>query len=330
MSFKKAAYDWGYSSLKPMTEYIKDNPEDYLMPAVIGAGYDLSFTMGSKKTIDSIQVKFDGKHFFAGKLAQEQSRLFYNSIKQDRFDDVAFDALVKASLGLTLPDDCDVRIVTGLPPKFYATHKNLLVDALKKTHKFNFNGEDREINVTHVNVLPQLVGTALDLLYDDAGKKTNLDLHGKSFGIIDPGFGTTDIAVFSKGEYKDDMKDSTRNNMSEVYRLVNEELHKQYRIEANDFQLESIVRTGVLSVKGKKYNVAELVSWAKDNVAMAIVNHLNTVWIKQWEIDVVYLTAGGGIALHPYMRKYMPDLQLVPDAQFSNVRGYYKKAIRTW
>lgn len=324
MSYKIAGIDWGYSYTK-----IYMDGKTYIFPSVIGLGCEISFQMNRRQAIDNISVITD-QYYFIGNLALEQSKIFFHSLRQDRFDDPATDALIKAALGLIMKEDGELRIVTGLPPKFYATHKDKLVKALKKTHTFIYNGNFRTIHVTHVQVVPQLVGTMLDLVYDD-----NLNIKDETFaketiGVIDPGFGTTDLGVFAKLHYKEEMKDSIRYNMNEVVTLVRHTLYNQYGVELDDsLSTDRIVRSGILPYGEKNIDVSPIVEWAKKTVAHAIVNHVQNVWINKWAIHRIVLTGGGGEALYPFISPLL-DVVKPDDAQFANVRGYYKKAMKAW
>jgi plasmid segregation protein ParM len=325
VTYTIAGIDWGYSYVKAICY-----DEEIVFPSVIGAGFDISFQMSNRQNrINNMVVQTDRKYFL-GELARNQSSIFYNSLRQDRYDDESTDALIKGTLGLLMPKDGEIRIVTGLPPKFYATHKQSLIQTLQKTHCFKFNGTDRTVDVSKVIVLPQLVGTALDLLYDDHGAKKNTPLWNMTFGIIDPGFGTTDLGVFVKGMYKDDMKDSIRYNMGEVCKLVSQELYNNYNIEVNDIsKIDDIVRTGKVIVEGKSFDVRHVVDWAKKTIAMAVTNHVKSMWLRQWAIDKIFLTGGGGESLYPFIKEGI-NAEKPDDSQMANARGYYKKARREW
>jgi len=246
--------------------------------------------MHRRQSIDNINVVTD-QHYFIGNLALEQSKIFFHSLRQDRFDDPATDALIKATLGFIMNGDGELRIVTGLPPKFYVSHKNKLVKALKKPHTFIYNGELRIIHVTHVQVVPQLVGTMLDLVYDDDLNIKDETFARETIGVIDPGFGTTDLGVFAKLHYKEEMKDSIRYNMNEVVTLVRQTLYNQYGVERDDsLSTDMIVRSGILPYEGKNIDINPIVDWAKKTVAHAIANHVQNVWINKWAIHRIVLT----------------------------------------
>ena len=90
-----------------------------------------------------------------------------------------------------------------------------------------------------------------------------------------------------------------------------------------------IVRSGILPYEGKNIDISPIVGWAKKTVAHAIANHVQNVWINKWAIHRIVLTGGGGEALYPFFSPLI-DVVKPDDAQFANVRGYYKKAMKAW
>jgi len=317
------AIDWGYSYTKQI-----GNGDRRIFPSVVGNGYDKSFSLGGKTQIEELEIKTD-KHYFIGDNAKRNSKLFYNGVQQNRFSDESFKALMSTSLGLMCPMNDKLKLVTGLPPKFYSSNKKELKETLLGEHRFELNGIERVVVIDKVQVLPQLVGTAIDLMYDKFGQVNRSGLGDKTFGIIDPGFGTTDYAIISKGEYRDDLKDSTRYNINELYRIIGSEIFKQHGVEVNPMMIEEIVNTGVLEINGMMVEVTRILEQSKDTIAMAIANHADSIWLQKWNIHKIFLTGGGGEMLEPYIRKYI-NVEKVDDAQWSNVRGYHKKAIRAW
>lgn len=320
-----AAIDWGYSYTK-----IATGDRVYLIPSMVSSGYPLGFDFGKKEDVDSMEVMTPEGHFFIGELANTQGRIFHHSIRQDRYKGVGFDALIKASLALSFPEDGEVNVVTGLPPKFYGSHKPILESLLKQEHTFQFRGKERHLTVKSVKILPQLVGTMIDLLYEEDGTKKDTDRQGKTIGIIDPGFGTTDLGVVSKGTYKNDMVDSIRYNMHEVGTHVKHLLYNQLNIELDDpLKLDRIVREGTVHMNGESLNIRHMTDWSKKTVALAIANHVSSAWLRTWEIDHIYVTGGGGELLYPFLKEELP-VSLVPSPQLANVRGYLKTARREW
>jgi plasmid segregation protein ParM len=319
------AFDWGYSYGK-----MKGGSRPAKIPAVISTGFMLGYNENLNPSAKNIDVRTEHGHYFIGKLAQDEGRIFHNSIRQDRYDDPAFDAFVKGTLGHVFKEDGKVSLVTGLPPKFYASHKPLLENALKRTHTFQLRGVTREITVSRLTILPQLVGTALDLLYTDEGKKADTDLHRLKMGILDPGFGTTDLAIFDKGQYLNKSVDSFRYTMAEVAKQVGDLLYNEYQLEIDDvLRVDEIVRSGHVSIEGNTYDVSHITDWAKKSIALAVANKVKSSWVQGWEVDKLFITGGGGKELYPWLKEVI-NCELVDSPQFANVNGYFKKARRDW
>lgn len=324
MSYTILAADWGYSYTKTCTNGVKR-----VFPSTVGAGFDISFSLKSRTKEESMTLITPSGTYFVGELAVEQSSLFLNSIAENRLDD-ATDALIKATLGLCIPTDGDVRLVTGLPPKYYASTKEDWLRFLRRRHQFTLNGKTRDITITHVTILPQLVGTMIDLTYNGKGTLIDNDYSSGVIGVIDPGFGTTDFGLFNKMKYKEEYKDSIRHNMQEVCKNVANMLYNQYGYVNDElFRMNDIVQTGNVTIHSRIENVAHIVDWTRKTVALSLVKHAQDLWLSRFKVDRIVLTGGGGESLYPFMKDVLP-VEKVSDAQTANVRGYYKRAMTQW
>lgn len=321
--FQFAAIDWGYSYVKAIM-----NGEKFIFPSAVGNGWDISFDNTHTDPIEKIDIVVDGMRYFVGQHALNQSTEFYHSIGKNRTGRIT-DILIKSTLGTIFEEDGDCRIVTGLPPSFYNTAADF-IQFVKGEHYFTMNGRLRYINVTHVLVIPQLMGTYIDYAYDAFGQlKQGIMTKGK-IALIDPGFGTGDFGLIDGGRYADGFTETTRNNMYDVCKKIKNRLEREYGYKENELlKIDRILRTKSATIHAQRKDVSSIVNQARMGTAMALVKTANNLW-ESITPDIYILTGGGAEALYEYMFLDLPNLTKPEDAQFANVRGYYKRAVREW
>lgn len=325
---KNVGIDLGYGYLKAT-----DGSKDLVFPAVVGLGQDLTYY--SELTLyvaeeDNLVVEIDGARYFVGNLAIRQSEMASRSLVENRPGDLNARILFLTAMGLLNGGDKQrFNVVTGLPPSYYLSYKDDLAKVLSGTHQFTFiKGGDKiqkQITVDNVRVIPQPFGTVFHLFLDRNGSITGRDLAHSRMGIIDIGFRTSDFVVADKLEYIDRLSFSSTTALSTAYTLIGENLRKTFKVSRENYELDPVVNEGKIRVAGQVHDITDLRDEAYRKVAAKVITEINSVWNKH-DLDVIYVTGGGGQALFPYLKKEYPTAELVEGPQSANSKGYWKLA----
>ncbi|MEJ1356095.1 MAG: hypothetical protein RPU39_15630 [Candidatus Sedimenticola sp. (ex Thyasira tokunagai)] len=117
----------------------------------------------------------------AAKASQKTESPDSSYIRTDKYRIMALYAMKK--LGAMNP-----RIITGLPVKFIQHDKQFLEEQIKK---WDYPGGE----IQSVSVVPQPIGTIVDVAYDGRGRVLYPELEGatKSIAVVDIGGGTIDM-----------------------------------------------------------------------------------------------------------------------------------------
>jgi plasmid segregation protein ParM len=303
---------------------------DVLFPSVVGMAADLAYRSELSlytREEDNLIVEAMGGRYFVGSLAVRQSEIAARSLAEDRPRDWSARVLFLTGLGL-LADGPVTRcnIVTGLPPADYRSYREALAEVMVGEHRVVFHGPrpaERLLVVENARVIPQPFGTVFDLFLDRAGNVQQPELAASRVGVIDIGFRTTDYAVADRLDYVERMSFSTTTGLAVAYALIADELQRSFGLNRTNYELDEVVLSGRLRLAGKVHDVSPLCEAAFRQVARQIITEANSAW-RHDDLDVIYVTGGGGQALGAYLLDAFPNAALAPQAQTANVHGYWK------
>ena len=294
--------------------------DSFKIKSVVGGQRSLAF---NKMTLSGankpVSVKVDGDMFFVSDLALQQSESIYYSLKPDRFSSITTKVLLHAILSMAYPNrETTVRVVSGLPVSHYELYREQLKQLVLGEHRIEvYHGTDRLsslITVPHGKFLPQPIGTLFNKVLDDQGGIKEGKLINRVIGVIDIGFGTTDMLVTESLTPVERLTFSTNTAVNHICRLISSKLHEQF---------------GVVQ-KGKSHDITNVIKWALVSTAEQLLGEIQVKWVNDWEIDHVVFTGGGSILLYPIMSPNFHSHELMGDSQWSNVRGYIKWGKRSW
>jgi hypothetical protein len=94
-------------------------------------------------------------------------------------------------------------------------------------------------------------------------------------------------------------------------------------------QVEQASTRGQFWFKGKEYPVKRMFGESVEGPAETVADRLRTTWKdRQKYIRVLFLAGGGATVLAPaFLRRNMP-VEILPDAQFANAKGFLSLAVR--
>ena len=327
-ALKNIAVDIGYGFVKLLI-----GQQSVRFPSVVGMGRELNYLSPLSKynqPLDNLQTKIDGRNYFVGNLAVRQSDLASRSLEQNRVIDPNAKILLLTAIGLlTQWEDQQFNLVTGLPTSYYANYSQAWARELTGQYSVGVqqNGQPRQKKITlkEVQIIPQPFGTLYDQMLNTIGDIINQELGEMLVGIVDVGFKTTDFAAAHNLEFIAHLSSSTTTGIANVHRLMANYLQNNFKLEKEDYELDEIIEKAVTRVAGESQDLTSIRNTFFEQTAHKIINELSTRWDYR-QFDIILLTGGGGKGLSQYIIPHFPNMVLVDDAQYANVRGFQKLA----
>lgn len=316
---KVVGIDIGYGFLK-----VTDGESNFVIPSVIGNAVELTFDMGkSGKNLHNISIEVDGEEYFVGELAIEQSGHPYRSLSVDRTTDTVTKVMFLTSLAMTTEHEMEsFTVVTGLPVKDFVMYKQTYIDKFTGTHEIVFNGEKRTLHIDKVIVVPQPYGSFCDGLFTEEGE-IDEDFAENHVGIIDIGYGTSDFIQVKNYRYLERFSSTSANGISSIYRDIANYLSTHHSIHKEDFELEAIIRSGELKIRGGAIDISEALKSSKRSLAKKVANEIKSMWSNLPEVSLIIVAGGGGALLYDELAEILgDDIVLAENSQLANVRGY--------
>ncbi|BCJ86283.1 ParM/StbA family protein [Effusibacillus dendaii] len=221
----------------------------------------------------------------------------------------------------------EVLVVTGCPSWEKGTKREeKLAQVFKGQHTIQMNGREKIINVKECKVLPQPIGSILDLYMDEEGNVDRDEIGTSYIGIIDIGYGTTDCDGIDSLKAIPDDRITIPVGVYDIYQRLSDYINSvnpdayatPRRVE---MQFESDV---YYSSKRLSIPIKEVKERIVRETAEYIINELQTRWRNRSKFDMIILTGGGAKLIRPWVQKFISDIHLIEDYQISNVRGFYK------
>jgi plasmid segregation protein ParM len=221
----------------------------------------------------------------------------------------------------------DVFLVTGCPPREKGTRREQeIVDLFKGTHIVQINDTDKIINVKECKVLPQPLGSILDLYIDEKGTIVRDEIGTSYIGIVDIGSGTTDFDGIDSLRAIPEDRLTIPIGVHEIYQRLADYINAQSpdaNATAKNVELQfhsdafQVSKRLVIPIKEMKEKIVR-------ETAEYLINELQIRWRHRSKFDMVILTGGGVKILEPWFRAFIKDIHIVEDYQLSNARGFYK------
>lgn len=288
------------------------NLEVYNLPEKMIDTYGRSGRMKQKKAVRILE-------FALGRLALDYPESYESPL------------IVHLSLGLSITD-----LHEG------SDTVNILKHLAIGEHQINIDGKLVTILIPSedfISIIPQYMGTVLDLAFDDGLQRVSRFSEGK-IGVIDIGGGTILVnrsVNLNPSPVGDERFEGIQTLIKDIGRKINstksfliESLLRStknednyiYRPSANDLDIRDI--TSVVQ--------SEIERYTRFTVAPLISENFPDIE----EIDCLVMTGGGAsliskAALQDEIgEEYYKHLYFVEDSEFSNVRGFYKGGVLKW
>lgn len=281
------------------------------------------------------QISDDDGDWFIGDLALsqlragEQRNLRGRTADEMAMGNVARVRLAKVAIGKMFPnmmnrDTVHVRIATGLPVD-HMRDAGELKQALIGQHLIHTDSTEFIANVTDVMVMPQPYGTIYRNLLTDTGEVNPCHTF-KRTGVCDVGTYTVDLAVDDDGEYIDVLSGSIEAGVYTAQEMIADAYERDFREKPGYRDVESILRSGCIRVRGQEFNYLPEVDQALEPLRAACLNVMGNHWQTGAGVDVIYLSGGGANLVYEVVKAAYPQTVLTENAQLANAQGYLNYA----
>ncbi len=322
-----------------------DGKETLIFKSLFGDATDLQFWVdfGEASLSNYFNVTIDGKSYFIGDLAEQQSNVISFTLDQEKLISEFVKVLTLTVAGVFLNDESSINvpinIVSGLPIGYFKHNHKRFNEILTGHHKVTYIQPDgsritREIYINKVRMLPQPLGSILNLLMDERGKIVNMDLAKQKVGVVDIGFRTTDFTIMDRLRYIDRSSRTMDTGISKAFGVISNKLREKCGVSVELYRLYKAAELGTIQMKGHGLNFAKIRDQVYAQLAGTIANDIDRVWAGDWDIDTIVLTGGGCMELAKYLQPLISG-NVIPtdtsvDARLNNVEGYLKYGKYIW
>jgi plasmid segregation protein ParM len=322
-----------------------DGQESVVFKSIYGDAAEIQFWFDfqERSLTEYFHVTLDGKSYFIGDLAEQQSDAVAFTLDQERMvaDFARIFALTVAGLFMKSDPalDAPVRIVSGLPVGFYKQYHDRLRDALSGRHTLTYHSPDggqatKSIQIDQVQLLPQPMGSLLNLLMNDDGKIVDTELARQKVGIVDIGFRTTDYTVIDRLRYVERSSRTMDSGIAKAYTVIANKLRENSGVNVELYRLYRAVQKGTIKMRGQGFNFSKIRDQIYTQLAATVAGDLDRIWSGDWDIDTILLTGGGALELRDYLQPLITGNILAVadqnDPRLANVWGYYKYGRYLW
>ena len=317
----------------------------FIFKSIFGEDADIQFwaDFGDDTPTDHIHVTIDGKSYFIGDLAEQQSSVLHFTLDQEKLITDYVKILSLAVAGMFLDKggaiNVPINLVSGLPIGFFKQNHERFNELLTGHHSVTFhsqNGQEttKELHINKVRMLPQPLGSVLNLLMDDNGKIVNKTLANQKIGVVDIGFRTTDFTILDRLRYIDRGSRTMETGIAKGFSVIANKLREKCGVSVELYRLYNAAETGSIKMRGNRVNFVKIRDEVYSQLAASIANDIDRLWAADWDIDAIILTGGGCRDLAQYLRPQITG-NIIPvetnlDPRLNNVLGYIKYGHSVW
>jgi plasmid segregation protein ParM len=285
-------------------------------------------------------MTYDGTKRYVGHNAIVNTRNGRLTLRQNKAqsDDNKIKFMIALAL-LTAEDQeyAEFEVVTGLPVLEYKNQKDALYDMCynhgmpyKFTMHYGPHDVEKTIKINAAKVISQGEGAFYDFVLNDKGIiiPDKAALVSGTVMVVDPGYRTTDIVTMENGKYIEPSSDQLNKGVNQMHQEILRLIMERMNIKKELKDMDDIVRSGKLFHNMKEYNVSKIIEDAARPYAEDIVDNLHTISNDQLgSMQRVILSGGGAEIIYPYVKELLDgiiEVELLPNAEYSNASGYYK------
>jgi plasmid segregation protein ParM len=319
--------------------------ETLIFKSLLGDAAEIHFwaDFGDDAPTDHIHVTIGEKSYFIGDLAEQQSSVLQFTLDQERLltDYVKF--LTLTAVGMLLPDEASrsdpLNVVSGLPIGYFKENHKRFNDLLIGHHSVTYHSPDgrqtdQKIIINDVRMLPQPMGTILNLVMDERGRISEKDLAQKKIGVIDIGFRTTDFAIMDRLRFLNRGSKTIDTGISKGFSVISNKLREKSSVNIEPYRLYRAAETGMIYMRGHGFSISKIRDQVYSQLAASIADEIGRLWANDWDIEVIFLSGGGSRELASFLQPLITG-NVIPvntsqDLRLNNVKGYLKYGRHIW
>jgi plasmid segregation protein ParM len=325
--------DIGYGLVKAVTPYGAIEP----FPSVYGLEREIKFRADEiARKYPGDQITDDEGSWWIGNLALSQLpqgellRLRGRTADEESIGNAFRVRLAKVAIGKILAgrkgeDVYQIRLATGLPVDHMRDAASLKKSLIGQ-HLIDTDSARIVADIVDVMVMPQPYGTIYSQMLTDSGDVDSSYVAGRT-GVVDVGTYTIDLALDDNGEYIDAQSGSTETGVFTAQQRIEQLLERELREKPSYQDVESVLRTGRLKVRGNWRNYDSDVEEALEPLRRATLNLMNDKWRTGARVDRIPVAGGGASLTIEQIQAAYPHAELLDDPQGANARGYYNYAM---
>lgn len=322
-----------------------DGKDSVVFKSIYGDANEIQFwaDFGDNSPINHLHVSIDGKSYFVGDLAEQQSSVLNFTLDQERLIADFVRTLSLTVAGMFLRNgakiNVPINIISGLPIGYFKQNYERFNEILTGHHRVTYHSHDgqkttKEIYINKIRMLPQPLGTVLNLLMNQNGKIINQELANQKVGVIDIGFRTTDFTILDHLRYIDRGSRTIDTGISKGFGIIANKLREKSGVSVELYRLYKAAEMGSIKMRGQGFTFKKIRDQVYSQLAETIAGDSDRLWADDWDMDTIILTGGGCRELAPYLQPLINgNVQPVDpgvDPRLYNVMGYIKYGKYIW
>jgi plasmid segregation protein ParM len=322
------------------------NGQDTLIfKSLLGDAADIQFwaDFGDNAPTDHIHVTIDGESYFIGDLAEQQSSVLNFTLDQERLLSDYVKTLSLTAAGMLMQDESatntPINLISGLPIGYFKENHNRFNEKLAGHHTITYHSSDgkqenREIYINKVRMLPQPMGSIVNLLMNDSGKIAVPDLAKQKIGVVDIGFRTTDLAILDRLRYINRGSKTIDMGIAKGFGVIANKLREKSSVNVELYRLYRAAETGTITMRGHGFSFPKIRDQVYSQLATSIADEIDRLWANDWDIESIFLSGGGSRELAGFLEPLIVG-NVIPidpdqDSRLNNVKGYFKYGRHIW
>jgi plasmid segregation protein ParM len=312
-----------------------------IFKSVLGETVDIQFVLNpnTNDALRSLHVILDGQGYFVGDFAEQQSNARQFTLDQESLISQFARALALTAIGQLNSNYDVINVVSGLPVGFFRQYHQKLAKTLAGSHEISFktandSNEVRKFSIQRIKIIPQPLGSLLNLIMNDMGAIVNERLTKQKVGIVDIGFRTTDFCLFDRLRYVERGSSTTDTGMARCFGVISKKLREETGVDVELYRMYEGVEKGSIRIRGKEVSISKARDRLFENAARTIAGDMSRLWADDWDMDAIIVTGGGATVLTKYLQPLVTG-NIIPidpaaDQRLNNVKGYLKYARHLW
>lgn len=233
------------------------------------------------------------------------------------------------------------RLTTGLPLRqFYKEdgdkNDKLIAKVKKSLIELAQPVSGPKLKITEHNIKPEALSSFIDWFVSDKGEVQH-EIHSGVM-VVDIGGGTTDVSNIAPNlSLNINLSGTTKIGILDIFKKLRPLLSERFNVDGDsirDDELDKVVRTGNVFIRGAYQNCSAELQKAKSKVAKRLYNFINE--LKGGTLDKIIFVGGGAEALRDELMAIakgsdefedVDKFIVIPEnSQYTNVIGMLKQA----